>query len=130
MANDGPQCSTRSIELFYPNTREVFTLRLDNGRTYFIGSGNHDDLVIAHTGIASRHAESFADDESVEVRPHPENTLAINGEPVVADTTLKHGDWLMLGSTLLHVRLVGDVSRRTAVGGAAPIVSMAIHSRS
>ncbi|MGH8477142.1 MAG: FHA domain-containing protein [Methylococcales bacterium] len=112
MANADLQSVARRIEFFHPTTRETFTLALDSSKTFVIGSGNADDLVIAHKGVAVQHAELYVERGNVEVRPRSNNAVTVNGEPVSAATTLQHGDWLVLGSTLLHVRLIGDFHAR------------------
>ncbi|MGR9108074.1 MAG: FHA domain-containing protein [Gammaproteobacteria bacterium] len=107
MANADPLSSAQKIEFFYPNTRETFTLPLSNRKSFVIGSGKSDDLVIAREGIVRQHVELFAEKGNIEIRPRPGNAVSVNGQAVAAGMPLKNGDWLVLGSTLLHVRLLG-----------------------
>lgn len=113
-ANPDPRNAQHRIEFFFPATRELYAVSLSDAGTLVIGSGGDEDLVIVHEGVACRHAELSAENGNVRVRPCSHNSVSVNGQAVSVAAALKHGDWLALGTTLIHVRLVEDAGTRSA----------------
>jgi signal transduction histidine kinase len=108
----------------------------DKGRTYQTGSesaliGRHSDQIhLTDHSASRRHAEIRPQNGSwVLVDLNSSNATYLNGRRVVRPTTLKHGDQIKVGSTLLVFSGKDDVESVTEPGMMRDLVDVDADSR-
>ncbi len=93
----------QAIEIRCSNTRERRQVHLIQGKHYFLGSSEENEIALQGPDIHSRHAVLQLLPEGLHVEPVDQALIAINGTPRSASSLLEDGDWLSLGSSQFQI---------------------------
>jgi ABC-type multidrug transport system ATPase subunit len=118
-----PDTQTPSLELHSGRHAEgqSFTLTLD--RVQVIGRDDTADVVVAAPSIEPRHARITPSPEGPLLEALPGAAVALNGAPLTTPATLQDGDWLVLGSVPLQVRITAGAPSAFAPSAASEPVT-------
>lgn len=116
-----PESKTKGLyklKILLPKTRQSLSYNLVSD--CILGSSSDSDLIIADSNISPQHARIFVSKlGDVFIEPVNKAAIALNGSVVITPISIKHGDWIVLGSTPYQIFLEAFGNDNT---DSAPIV--------
>lgn len=104
MNSETPSGRYFKLKILLPKTRQSLSYSLVS--ECILGSSKESDLIITDSNISAQHARIFVSKPGdVFIEPINNAAIALNGSVVVAPLSIKHGDWIVLGSTPYQIFL-------------------------
>lgn len=93
----------QAIEIRCSNTRERRQITLTQGKRYFLGNSDENEIALQGPDILPQHASLQLLPDGLCIEPIAESLISVNGTPQSTSTLLEDGDWLSLGTTLFQI---------------------------
>ncbi len=100
-----------AIEIRCSNTRERRQITLTQGKRYFLGNSDENEIALQGPEILPQHASLQLLPGGVFVEAIAGSIISVNGTQKSTSTLLEDGDWLSLGTSLFQVNFPDHVGK-------------------